>query len=155
MRTCLLYGAPCLPLRPVVPCPGKSPSPRWASATGGEQYERLFWDSVKAKNWRDVEAHLSATVVTEAPDAVREKQKTMEHVRQLNLTDYSLGEVQTQSNGPDLIVTYTITVHGTFNGQPIPEKAQRMMSVWQQVGEGSGHYCPYVHAQRTVSRVMH
>jgi hypothetical protein len=61
----------------------------------------------------------------------------MEHVRQLNLTDYSLGDLQTQSNGPDLIVTYTITVHGTFNGQPIPDKPQRMMSVWQVVGKGT------------------
>jgi hypothetical protein len=110
--------------------------PAWESATGGEHFERLFWDSIKAKNWRDVEAHLSGTVVTQTPDAVRNKQQTMDHVRQLNLTDYSLGEVQTMSNGPDLIVTYTITVHGTFNGQPVHDKPQRMMSIWQQVGKG-------------------
>ena len=116
---------------------GEKSKPAWASATSGEQYERLFWDSVKARNWRDVEAHLSGTVVTEAPDAVRNKQQTMEQVRQLNLTDYSLGDIQTQTNGPDLIVTYTITMHGTFNGQPIPDSPQRMMSVWQQVGKGT------------------
>ncbi len=110
--------------------------PAWDTATSGEQHERLFWESVKAKNWRDVEAHLSGTVVTEAPNAVRNKQQTMEHIRQLNLTDYSLGDVQTEINGGDLIVTYTITVHGTFNGQPLPDQPMRMMSVWQPVTKG-------------------
>jgi hypothetical protein len=116
---------------------GEKSKPAWDGATSGEQYERLFWDSVKAKNWRDVEAHFAGTVVTETPDAVRNKQQTMDHIRQLNLTDYSLGELQAVSNGPDLIVTYVITLHGTFNGQPIPEKPQRMMSMWQQVGKGT------------------
>src|ERR1700733_5642813 len=128
MRT-MVFAVVALLLTAACTIAPEKAKPGWAGATSGEQYERLFWDSVKAKNWRDVEAHLSGTVVTEAPDAVRNKQQTMEHVRQLNLTDYSLGDVQTQSNGPDLIVTYTITIHGTFNGQPLPEKAQRMMSV--------------------------
>jgi hypothetical protein len=110
--------------------------PAWSGATSGEQYERLFWDSVKAKNWRDVEAHISATAVTETSDAVRNRQQTMEHVRQLNLTDYSLGDVHAEPSGADLIVTYTITLHGTFNGQPLPDTPMRMMSVWQQVKSG-------------------
>jgi hypothetical protein len=136
MRT-MVFAAVALLLTTACTIAPEKAKPGWAGATSGEQYERLFWDSVKAKNWRDVEAHLSGTVVTETPDAVRNKQQTMEHVRQLNLTDYSLGDLQTQSNGPDLIVTYTITVHGTFNGQPIPDKPQRMMSVWQVVGKGT------------------
>ena len=116
---------------------GEKPKPAWDTATSGEQYERLFWDSVKAKNWADVESHLSGTVITETPDAVRNKQQTMDHIRQLNLTDYSLGDLQTETNGPDLIVTYTITIHGSFNSQPLPDKPQRMMSVWQPMKKGA------------------
>lgn len=110
--------------------------PAWDTATSGEQHERLFWESIKAKNWRDVEAHLSGTIVTQTPDAVRNKQQTMDHVRQLSLSDYSLGDVQTETNGGDLIVTYTITVRGTVNGQPFPDKPMRMMSVWQPITKG-------------------
>jgi Domain of unknown function (DUF4440) len=115
---------------------GDKPKPAWDMATSGEQHERLFWDAVKAKNWADVEAHLAGTVVTEAPDAVRNKQQTMEHIRQVSLSDYSIGDVQTETNGGDLIVTYSITVHGTFAGQPLPERPMRMMSVWQPVKRG-------------------
>jgi galactitol-specific phosphotransferase system IIB component len=110
--------------------------PNWSQATSGEQYERLFWESVKAKNWRDVEAHLSGTVVTETPDAVRNKQQTMEHIRQLNLSDYSMGEIQTETSGADIIVTYTMTIHGTIGGQPVPEGPMRMMTIWQQAKKG-------------------
>jgi hypothetical protein len=110
--------------------------PNWSQATSGEAYERLFWDSVKAKNWRDVEAHLSGTVITETPDAVRNKQQTMEHVRQLNLTDYSLGDIQTETSGADIIVTYTMTIHGDFGGKPVPDSPMRMMTIWQQAKKG-------------------
>jgi hypothetical protein len=110
--------------------------PAWDSATSAEQYERLFWDSVKAKNWRDVEAHLSGTMVSEAPNVVQGKDGTMDHIRKFDLTDYSLGEVKTETAGGDLIVTYTITVHGNFDGHPLPDHAMRMMSVWQQAKKG-------------------
>jgi hypothetical protein len=114
----------------------EKPKPAWDTATSAEQHERLFWEAVKAKNWAGVEAHLAGTVVTEAPDAVRNKQQTMEHIRQLNLTDYSLGDVQTETNGGDLIITYTITVHGSVAGKPLPDRPMRMMSVWQPLKRG-------------------
>ena len=110
--------------------------PNWLQATGGEHYERLFWDSVKAKNWNDVEAHLSGTVVTQTPDTVRNKQQVMEHIRQIDLTDYSLGDIHVEPNGADVVVTYTITLHGTINGHPLPTAPERMMTVWQQVKKG-------------------
>jgi hypothetical protein len=110
--------------------------PNWSQATSGEQYERLFWDSVKAKNWRDVDAHISGTVMTQTPDATRNKQQTMEHVKQLNLADYSMGDVQTETSGADIIVTYTMTIHGTVDGKPVPETPMRMMTIWQQAKRG-------------------
>lgn len=114
----------------------EKPKPAWDMATSGEQHERLFWEAVKAKNWADVDAHLAGTVVTQTPDAVRNKQQTMEHIRQLNLTDYSMGDIKTETNGGDLIVTYSMTVHGTLNGQALPDRPMRMMSVWQPVKRG-------------------
>ena len=93
--------------------------PNWTQATGGEHYERLFWDSV-----------------TQTPDTVRNKQQVMEHIRQIDLADYSLGEIQVEPNGADVIVTYTITLHGTIAGHPLPTDPERMMTVWQQGKKG-------------------
>ena len=109
----------------------------WSGATGGEQYERLFWDSVKAKNWRDVEAHLSRTFVFQDAEGVRNKQQAMDdYFHPMNVVDYSLGDVKTETSGADLVVTYTITLRGTFDGQSLPDRSFRMMSVWQQVTKG-------------------
>ncbi|HEY3930298.1 MAG TPA: nuclear transport factor 2 family protein [Candidatus Koribacter sp.] len=114
----------------------ESAKPNWSMATSGEQYERLFWDALKAKDWRNVEMHLSGTVVSEGPEGVANKQQLMEHLRKFDVTDYSLGEVQTETAGGDIIVTYSITVHGTIDGKPLPTTPFRMMSVWQQVKKG-------------------
>lgn len=110
--------------------------PNWTMATSGEQYERLFWDAVKAKDWRNVESHLSGTFVEESPGGARNKEQLMEHLRKLDLTDYSLGEVQSETAGADIIVTYVFTGRGTIGGKPFPEQSMRMMTVWQQVKKG-------------------
>lgn len=110
--------------------------PNWAMATSGEQYERLFWDSVKAKNWRDVEAHLSGTFISQNASGVGNKQQTMEHLRKFDISDYSIGEIQTETAGADIIVSYMFTGKGTLDGQPLPDKPLRMMSVWQQAKKG-------------------
>ncbi len=114
----------------------EKPKPGWNMATSGEQYERLFWESVKAKNWRDVEQHLSGTVVAQSPNGVANKAQLMEHIRKFDLGDYSLGEFQTETAGADIIVTYVFTGKGTIAGQPLPDKPIRMMTVWQQAKKG-------------------
>jgi ketosteroid isomerase-like protein len=50
----------------------------------------------------------------------------------LQLDDYSLADFQVELNGPTLVVTYTITMRGTYGGQPLPTAPVRMMTVWQQ-----------------------
>jgi hypothetical protein len=56
--------------------------------------------------------------------------------KQLDLQDYSLGELQATPNGADMMVTYTIVMRGTYKGQPLPPNPFRMMTVWQQVKGG-------------------
>ena len=110
--------------------------PNWSMATSGEQYERLFWDSVKAKKWQDVDAHVSGTMVAQSPNAVANKQQLMEHIRKMDLTDYSIGEIQTETAGADIIVSYMFTGKGTIDGHPLPDKPLRMMTVLQQAKKG-------------------
>jgi len=111
--------------------------PNWSMATSGEQYERLFWNAVKAKDWQNVESHLSGTFVFQNEEGVRNKEETVyNYLKPMAVSDYTLGDVKTETAGGDIIVTYSITLHGTFDGHPLPDKPLRMMSVWQQVKKG-------------------
>ena len=60
----------------------------------------------------------------------------LEHLKTLELTDYSLGDIQTELNSRTMVVLYTVTMRGTAGGKPLPEGPVRMMTVWQQQKAG-------------------
>ena len=111
----------------------EKPVNSWSSATGAEQFERLMWRNVKDQRWAEVESHLAPTFVSLSPGATRDRAATMDYLKSLALTDYTLGDFNTTTNGADLVVTYTAQVSGTHQGQPLSSGSIRMMTVWQQV----------------------
>lgn len=114
-----------------------SPKPNtWSGATGAEQFERLFWQSVQNKDWNDVEHHLASNFVMSTGTGRFERDAALARLKQLDLKDFSLGDVDVRPAGSDMIVTYSITLHGTDEGQPLPADPVRMMTVWQQVKHG-------------------
>ncbi|MDP9268250.1 MAG: nuclear transport factor 2 family protein [Acidobacteriota bacterium] len=125
----------CLAL-PLVSCWEEKQPATWKLATGPEAYEKLFWDEVKAKNWAEVERHMGSTFVAIDAEGTHDRSRSMELLKQLDLQDYSLGELQGTPNGHDIMVTYTMVMRGTYKGQPLPSTPFRMMSVWQQVKGG-------------------
>jgi hypothetical protein len=110
--------------------------PTWRSATGPEAYEKLFWDAVKAKNWTECERRLGATFVGVDGEGTHDRAETMALLKQLELTDFTLGELKSYPNGNDIMVTYTMTWTGAYKGQPLPPAAFHMLTVWQQVKGG-------------------
>jgi hypothetical protein len=112
------------------------PAKTFTDATGGEGLERVFWRELKAQRWNKVERSLASNFVSVTPPGQRDRAATLEHLKQLRLQDYSLGEFQTELNGNTFVVTYTATVHGTINGQPLPEGPMHMMTVWQEQKAG-------------------
>ena len=52
------------------------------------------------------------------------------------MEDFSLAEAQTQPNGDDMVITYTLTLRGAAEGHPIPSAPVRVMTVWQTVKNG-------------------
>ena len=108
----------------------------WKTATGPEAYEKLFWDEVKAKNWQQVEGRLGATFVAIDSEGRHDRAASMALFRQLDLQDFSIGEMKSEPNGSDMMVTYTIVMRGSYQGQPIPNTPFRMLTVWQQVKGG-------------------
>ena len=108
----------------------------WKTATGPEAYEKLFWDEVKAKNWQQIQGRLAATFVAVDAEGTHDRAETMQMFQQLDLQDYSLGELKATPNGSDMMVTYTMVMRGTYKGQPLPNSPFRMLTVWQQVKGG-------------------
>ncbi|MFL6299850.1 MAG: nuclear transport factor 2 family protein [Terriglobales bacterium] len=108
----------------------------WSNATGAEQFERLLWQEIKAKNWNEVEARLASTFVAQTSGAWRDRAAEMEHFKALEISDYSLGEVEVRPAGGDMVVTYKMNLRGSYQGQPLDLKDARMMTVWQQVKGG-------------------
>jgi Domain of unknown function (DUF4440) len=109
----------------------------WTDATGGEGLERTFWKEVKNKKWNEIEAHLASNYVSVTPEEGRfDRAGALAHLQQLQLDDFTLGDLQTELNGETVIVTYAITLRGKFAGQSLPSAPVRMMTVWQRQKAG-------------------
>ena len=112
---CTLFGA-------------KNP-PTLKSATGAEQYERLFWSAVKTKNWVQVPGFLAANVVYGENGKLLAKDQVVPYLQTLNLTDFTITGMVVKPNGPDMTLTYTL--------QRAPSnQTLNAVSVWQQTAQG-------------------
>ena len=106
-------------------------------ATGGEGLERSFWKEVKAKHWNALEGHLAGNYVSFTPQEGRfDRVSMLAYLQKVQLDDFSLGDLQTELNTETLVVTYAITMRGTFDGQPLPSGPVRMMTIWQKQKTG-------------------
>jgi hypothetical protein len=116
------------------------PARTFSEATGGEGMERVFWKEVQAGNWVQVERSLASNYSGVTASGTLDRAAAIEQYRNWQLKDYTLGDLQTELNGTTIVVTYTITLHGTSGGpggtQPLPTTPQHMMTVWQQQKAG-------------------
>jgi hypothetical protein len=126
------------------------PARTLSEATGGEGLERIFWKDVQTANWVEVERALASNYVGVTPSGTLDRSATLEQYRGWQLKDYALGDLKTEMNGTTFVVTYTITLNGTFNGtagtgvagngaaasQPLPSAPEHMMTIWQQQKAG-------------------
>src|SRR5882724_106638 len=112
-------------------------SNNWIDATGGEGLERSFWRGIKSKKWNELEHHIASNYIAVSPEEGRlDKAAALAHLQQLQLDDYTLGDLQGEMNSDTFVVTYTVAMRGTFAGQPLPAEPLRMMTVWQKEKAG-------------------
>ena len=104
----------------------------WTDVTGGESLERIFWHQLVGKNWADIESHLAPNFVLVTPDGNFDRSAAIEHWKQLEIRDYSLGEVRTELSGNTYTISYILNLRGTINGKPLPKAPLRAMTVWQR-----------------------
>ncbi len=114
----------------------EKPVHAWKSATGGENLEHLFWDSVKDKAWLELEQHLAPTFVYVGPSGINEKVAALDYFQSLEIKTLNLGEMTVRPSGGDVIVvTYVLNIEATRKGKPLSAKEYRVTSTWQQIGK--------------------
>jgi len=115
--------------------------PTLKSTTSAEQYERLYWDAVKAKKWPQVPGFLAANVAYSAGGKLMAKDEVVPYLQRLNLADFTLTGLTVEPNGPDMTLTYTLQ-WAPANG---PTRTLNVISVWQQVAQ---NYVLTVHTEQ-------
>lgn len=96
----------------------------------------MFWKEIEAGNWTEIERVLASNYAGVTASGMHDRTAALEQYRQWKLTDFAIGDLKTEMNGPTFVVTYTMTLNGTANGQPLPSSPQQMMSVWQEQKKG-------------------
>jgi len=106
--------------------------PTLKSTTSAEQYERIFWSAVKAKNWQQLPGMLAANVMYSAGGKVLAKDQVVPYLQGLNLTDFVITSMVVKPNGPDMTLNYTLQLSAAGG----PTQTPSAISVWQQVAQG-------------------
>jgi len=114
---------------------GERPARVWKDVTGGESLERVFWLNVKSKNWSELEPHLAPNFVLVTPSGSFDRIAALEHWKQLDLEDYSLGDFNIQLNGDTYVVSYIVNLRGKGSNGPLTQQPVRTMTVWQRQGQ--------------------
>ena len=112
---------------------GEKKPPTLKSTTSAEQYERIFWSAVKAKNWQQLPGMLAANVMYSVGGKVLSKDQVVPYLQGLNLADFTITGMVVKPNGPDMTLNYTLQLSSA--GGPV--QTYTAISVWQQVAQGN------------------
>jgi hypothetical protein len=108
----------------------------WKSTTSVEEYERLYWQAMKEKDWQNVESHTASNYTHAGPSGVMGKDDALKFLKESTLDDYSLGDFQVTQSGDTWVVTYTANYSYTYQGKSSGPQSMRQMSIWQQQKSG-------------------
>jgi hypothetical protein len=111
---------------------GEKKPPTLQSTTSAEQYERIFWSSVKSKNWQRVPGLLAANVMYNVGGKVLNKDQVLPYLQGANIADFNISGMVVKPNGPDMTLSYILQISPA--GGPV--QTYTAISVWQQVAQG-------------------
>jgi hypothetical protein len=106
--------------------------PALKSTTSSEQFERLFWSAVKAKNWQQLPGMLAANVMYHVGGKVLSKDQVVPYLQGLNITDFTITNMVVKPNGVDMSLSYTLQLSSASG----PLQTLTAVSVWQQAAQG-------------------
>jgi hypothetical protein len=106
--------------------------PALKSTTSSEQFERLFWSAVKAKNWQQLPGMLAANVMYHVGGKVLTKDQVVPYLQGLNIADFTITNMVVKPNGVDMNLSYTLQLSSATG----PLQTLTAVSVWQQAAQG-------------------
>jgi Domain of unknown function (DUF4440) len=104
----------------------------FSDATGGESAERAFWHAVEQKHWKAINSCVALNFVYVTPAGRLDRDAALAQIEKLQIQEASLGDVTTEMNGNTFVVSYTVVLRGSIDGQPLPAAPQHRVSVWQK-----------------------
>jgi hypothetical protein len=111
---------------------GEPKHSNWKNATGAEQYERLMWQAIRDKDWKQLEYRLAPTFTgVNQSGQMFDRAGWLEYWKSTAIGAFSMGETSVRPNGPDMTVTYELHLGAGASGPGL-----RVVSVWQQVKGG-------------------
>ena len=87
---------------------GEKKPPTLKSTTSAEQYERILWSAVKAKNWQQLPGMLAANLMYSVGGKVLSKDQVVPYLQGLNIADFTITGMVVKPNGPDMTLNYTL-----------------------------------------------
>jgi hypothetical protein len=111
---------------------GEKKLPTPTSTTSAEQYERIFWSTVKAKNWLQVTGLLGVNVMYGVSGKVLSNGQVVPYLQAANISEFTITGMVVKPNGPDMTLSYTLQL--SVAGGPV--QTLTAVSVWQQVAQG-------------------
>jgi hypothetical protein len=111
---------------------GEKKPPTLKSTTSAEQYERIFWSTVKAKNWQQIAPLLGANVMFGVGGKVLSKDQVVPYLQAANIADFTITGMVVKPNGADMTLSYSLQLSAA--GGSVQNFTA--ISVWQQVAQG-------------------
>jgi len=117
-------------------CVHVGPKSPFAAVTSLDGHERVMWQLVRAGDQEQLRAHMAGAFVQTTPEGVLDRDAVLARYAQMKLESFEMGDAETRPAGEDMVITYTVRLHGTSAGQPLLAEPLRVMTVWQTVKRG-------------------
>lgn len=113
-----------------------TPTPAGASEADLVALDRQIWEAIKTKNWDAFAAHLADDAVTVTNDGIYNKAQTLEGLKALDLSEYTVSDTKVVRLDHDAaVLTYNSTSKASYDGQPLPNANSRDTTVFVKRGD--------------------
>ena len=111
--------------------------PSWNESTGPGGFERLMWNAIHKKDWKEFEYHLAPEFVgVNGSGQALDRTAWVEYWQNAQIQEIQIGEVNVRPESADMVVTCVLQLSGSVPGQPSRMQSYRVVSVWQQLKRG-------------------
>lgn len=102
----------------------------------GESLVKKLWSDMKDGDVESIEGYISPAFQSIHQDGARTGEQELELIKNLDLGDYTLTDINTTENESMIVVTYFVSVTETIDGEQLNSTPAPRMSAWQKTEDG-------------------